>query len=127
MKLNNSKKGILTPKFISSAFLLLIVVVILFQVYADVIPEAQAAGNSLNESIQCTSNRCFFNATGNTTTGIRCFAVEGEENVGCATSSTHSAIPFAGLFSGTGIVFLIIMAALLILVVKAYFSNKKNK
>ena len=78
------KKGKLGTSVLNTAILAIILLVVLFQIYAELVPEAQSAGDTLN-------------ATG---------------------------VPLGNLFVSTGVVFVIIMAALLILVVKAFMPSK---
>lgn len=106
--------------FITTAIIGLVVVVVLFQFYADALPEAQDAGDSMNESNRCVATGCFFGDGVNGTQDI-CFNDNSVEQTNCATANT---IPLSGLFSGTGIVFLIVMASLILLVVRSYFSGK---
>ena len=77
--------GKLSTSTLSVAILAIVLLTVLFQLYADLVPTAQAAGDSLNAS----------------------------------------GVPLGNLFVGTGIVFLIIMAALIILVVNAFLPGKK--
>lgn len=83
MKLD--KKGGLKTGVLNTAILAIILLVILFEIYAELVPVAQEAGDSLNSS----------------------------------------GVPLGALFVGTGVVFVIIMAALLILVVKAFIPSGK--
>ena len=83
MKLLKSKKGNLGTNVLSTAIMAIVLLVVLFLLYAELIPEAQTAGNTLN-------------ATG---------------------------VPLGSLFVGSGVVFVIIMAALIILVVKAFLPK----
>ena len=83
MKLRHSKAGRLGTNILNTSILAIVLLVVLFQLYADLVPEAQAAGDTLNES----------------------------------------GVPLGGLFVGRGIVFLIIMAALVILVVKSFMPS----
>ena len=76
--------GKLTTGTLSFAILAIVLLTVLFQLYADLLPTAQAAGDTLNAS----------------------------------------GVPLGNLFVGTGIVFLIIMAALILLVVKAFMPGK---
>lgn len=87
MDIMKSKKGKLSTGFLNSAILAIVLLVVLFQLYAELIPEAQDAGDSLNTSL----------AGGN----------------------------LGPLFVGTGVVFTIIMAALIILVVKSFMPGGK--
>lgn len=84
MKLLKSKAGKMNTSVINTAILGIILLVVLFQIYAELVPEAQAAGDSLNAS----------------------------------------GVPLGSLFTAQGVVFVLIMAALLILVVKAFMSKK---
>ena len=83
MKLIRSKEGRLGTNILNTAILAIVLLVVLFQLYAALIPEAQSAGNALNAS----------------------------------------GVPLGNLFVGTGIVFIIIMAALLILVVTQFMPK----
>jgi len=85
MRLLKSKKAKITTGVLNTAILAIVLLVVLFQLYAQLIPEAQAAGNTLNSS----------------------------------------GVPLGGLFVGGGIVFVIIMAALIILVVKSFMPSGK--
>jgi len=85
MRLMKSKKGALNTGILNTSILAIVLLVVLFQLYANLLPEAQDAGNTLNAS----------------------------------------GVPLGNLFVGTGVVFIIIMAALLILVVKAFIPGGK--
>ena len=85
LKNKMAKKGALQAGILNSAILGLVLLVVLFQLYAELMPEAQAAGDDLNQS----------------------------------------GVPLGSLFAASGIVFVIIMAALIILVVKAFLPGGK--
>lgn len=85
MKLLKSNSGKLKPGILNTAILGIILLVVLFELYANLIPTAQTAGDSL-----------------------------------CNTG-----VPLGTLFAGTGVVFVIIMAALIILIVKAFMPSGK--
>jgi len=87
MKLIQSNRGALSTGVLNTAIIGIILLVILFQLYAELIPEAQAAGDTLNAS----------------------------------------GVPLGGLFTSQEIVFLIIMAALIVLVVKAFMPGGGGK
>lgn len=78
------KKGGLRPGILQTAILSIVLLVVLFQLYSELVPEAQASGDTLNES----------------------------------------GVPLGNLFVSGGIVFLIIMAALIVLVVKSFMPGK---
>lgn len=85
MKLMKSKKGALNTGVINTAILAIVLLVVLFQLYAQLVPSAQTAGDTL-----CSSG-----------------------------------VPLGGLFNSTGVVFVIIMAALIILVVRSFMPGRK--
>ncbi len=121
MKLLKSKTGKLNQAVINTAILVIVLLVVLFQIYAAVIPEAQAAGNLMNDSNRCVDVGCFYNVS--EITGAVCL-VNSTETVSGALCGGADSIPLASLFSGTGIVFIIIMAALFILVIKSFMKSK---
>ena len=82
-----SKKGKLNTGVLNTAILAIVLLVVLFELYAELVPEAQSAGDDLNTSLA-------------------------GENLG-------------PLFVSTGVVFTIIMAALIILVVKSFMPGGK--
>ena len=79
-----TKKGNLSTGILNTAILALILITVLFQLYANLVPEAQTAGDDLNAS----------------------------------------GVPLGGLFTSSGVVFVIIMASLIILVVKSFLKGK---
>ncbi len=83
MRMFKRKAGRLSTGVINTAILAIVLLTVLFQLYADLVPTAQAAGDELNSS----------------------------------------GVPLGNLFVGSGIVFLIIMAALIILVVKSFMGG----
>lgn len=84
MKLLKSKAGLSTAN-INSAILGIVLVVVLFQLYAVLVPEAQTAGDTLNAA----------------------------------------GVPLGSLFTSSGVIFIIIMVALLIVVVRSFLPGKK--
>ena len=79
-----NKKGQISGR-VTSAVEAIILIVVLFLLFADLVPEVQSAGDSLNAS----------------------------------------GVPLGSLFVGSGIVFVIIMAALVILVVRSFLPGGK--
>lgn len=79
------KKGKLSTSVLNTAILAIVLITVLFQLYATLVPEAQTAGDDLNAS----------------------------------------GVPLGTFFASTGVVFIIIMAALIILVVKAFMPSGK--
>lgn len=79
-----NKKGKVGTSMINQAIYGIVLLVVLFKLYAVLVPEAQTAGDELNAS----------------------------------------GVPLGSLFTGSGIVFLIIMAALVFTVIKSFMSKK---
>ena len=113
-----NKKGKLNMGLLNTVVLSIILITVLFQVYAEVIPEAQTGGDDLGDAARCADVGCFYN-----TSTPSCANQTNQTGAGLCTASTQS-IPLAGLFGSTGIVFTIIIAALLILVVKSSMGSK---
>lgn len=82
-KMLKSRAGLSTG-MVNTAIMAIILVVVLFQLYATLVPTAQDAGQDLNDS----------------------------------------GVPLGTLFLPSGIVFVIIMAALLIVVVRSFLKKK---
>lgn len=80
-----NKTGKLTTATLNTAIIGIVLVVVLFKLYASLVPEAQSAGDELNAS----------------------------------------GAPLGSLFTGSGIVFIILMAGLVIVVVKSFMPGGK--
>lgn len=127
LNLLKSKAGTISPVVINTAIIALIVIVVLFLIYATVLPEAQTAGDSMNASNRCADVGCSFNASGSPNATINddlCLSGSANSNITCGSTKSFAALPLSGLFSGTGVVFVIVMAALIILIVKAYLKKQ---
>lgn len=74
----------LGQKTIETGIISIVLLVVLFRMYATLVPEAQTAGDELNQS----------------------------------------GVPLGDLFGATGVVFLIIMGALIFIVVKSFLKTK---
>ena len=117
MKLLKDKRGKISSALINQAILGIIIIVILFQAYAALVPEAQSAGDMMNDSNRCIDVGCFYNGTSST-----CFGLA-NESILCPTNA--NTIPLGGIFSGSGVVFIIIMAALVIVVIRSFLKKGK--
>ena len=115
VKLN--KKGKLNFNILNSAVLVIVILVVLFSAYAAIIPEAQTGGDSLGDSEVCAASSCTYNASGSPST--------------CQWNTTNTSecpndydyIPLSSLFSSTGVVFVVVMAALLVLVIQSFMKK----
>lgn len=117
VNLKLSKKGKLDSKMLNTAILALILLVVVFNLYAALVPEAQTSGDNLGDAAKCTGAGGFYN-----TSQAACL---NGSNPGDTAAVQFEAIPLGGLLNGQGFVFLIIMATLIILIVKAYLPKGK--
>lgn len=85
IKLMKSKKGQISAR-VTSAVEAIILIVVLFLLFADLVPEAQSAGDSLNSS----------------------------------------GVPLGTLFTGSGVVILLIMVGLLLTVLKVVLPGSRK-
>lgn len=107
-KLFNTKKGQIGKK-IDSVVVVIITVVVLFLVFAGIVPEAQTAGASLGDAQICSESGGFFN-----TSQTACLT----NSSTTAQNFAFQAIPLSGLFSSSGVVILLLMVALFLGVLK---------
>ena len=117
-----NKKGKFGINVINTAILAIIVLVILFQAFATIMPTAQTTGNAMNATNQCEAAGCFYNTTN--TVAVCTGNSNASQGICTALGTGTVGTPLAGLFAGTGVIFVIIMAALLIIVVKGFMSKK---
>ena len=75
--------GKLSTGMLNQAILAIVLLVVLFKLYASLVPEAQAAGNELN----------------------------------------GAGVPLGSLFTSSGVIFIIIMVALIVVVVKSFMPG----
>ena len=79
------KNGKLSTGMLNTAITAIILMVVLFKLYAVLVPEAQTAGDELNAS----------------------------------------GVPLGSLFTSSGVIFVILMAALVIVVIRSVMGGKK--
>jgi len=121
MKLLKSRSGKLSTKSINTILLVIVLIVVVFQVYAELIPEAQTAGSSMNDSSRCVDAGYWYNASSDDCQWNSTFVGNATLLVG-----DDNRIPLSGLFTGVGgVVFVIIMAAMLVTVVKSVMGKGK--
>ena len=116
--MNYTKKAKLNTGLVTSARVGIVMLVVLFSALAGVLPSAQDAGDSLNETSRCVAEGGYWNVT--------------TADVECRTNSTanettlveYSPVPLSGLFSGTGLIFLVIMAGIAMVIIKSQLNKK---
>ena len=95
----------------------IVVVLVLFSLYASLVPSAQAQGDAMNDSNRCATVGCYYNST------APLCQVNSTSTNACTVS--NQTIPLSGLFSSSGIVFILMMIGLLIVIIKGYMVGKK--
>ena len=114
-----NKKGKIGMNFVNTVVLTIILITVLFQVYAEVIPEAQTASSGMNDSQICAAASCAYNTSYGGCQYNSTF--QGNASHQCSIQGSDSFIPLSGSLSVT---YVIIMAALLVLVVKSAMGTK---
>jgi len=91
-------------------------IIVLFSIIAVLYPEAESAGNSLNDSNMCSEAGCFYNSSRT----VECTAnnVTAGDTTLCTTGYGAEGFPLSGLFAGGGVLFVIIAAGMLFVVIK---------
>lgn len=124
--LKQKKAQMQLGKKIEAGAVIVILVVVLFLIYAELVPEAQKAGDALNASNRCADVGCTWNVTTASVSGITadCATNSSPERTECIASAQE--LPLGNIFRGSGIVFLIIMVVLLITILKAVLPKGKK-
>ena len=125
--MKHNKKAQTLGKKIEAGAIIIIIVVVLFLIYAEMVPEAQTAGDKLNDSNRCEAVGCYYNTTTSAESGLTadCANNNSPSSLQCA-NNLGSGIPLGGLFRASGIVFLIIMVGLLIIILKTVLPKGKK-
>lgn len=110
------KSGRLGAKVVNSAVVVLIIVTVLFATYAAIIPEAQSAGDSFGDVDRCSGAGGFFNSSQD-------LCLNGTSPADTA-QVPFNGTPLSALFSSTGVVFVVVMAGLLIILLRALLTKK---
>ncbi len=116
MELRNNKKAQL-GKRINAGVTIIITVVVLFLLFADLIPEVQSSGNQLGDAERCSVSGGFFN-----TTQSACLNGTSPADTGVVG---FDAIPLSSLFSGSGVVVILLMVFLLIIVIQTVLPRRR--
>ena len=117
MQLKTSKTGKLNTAMVNTAILGIVILVVLFKLYAELVPEAGTQGDLLTDEGRCGTEGYFWNSTDE---DCRLSNV-----TGTVVAPAEYEVPLGGLFSSSGLVFIIIMAALIVVVVKSVMPSGK--
>ena len=97
---------------------IIISVVVLFQLFSDLVPEAQDAGTKFSDATKCDDVGCFFNSS---FTPV-CITNSSPEGLACTEDLAN--IPLASLFGSAGIVILLLMVFLFLTVMNIVRQKK---
>ena len=123
----NKKGQVKLNQKIEAGAILIILVVVIFNLYSALVPEAQTAGDKLNDSNRCSAVGCFFNQSAGVTGNLQgCRANSSPEANKSACGSSLQTIPLSSLFRSSGIVFLLIMVGLLLTLLKIILPKGKK-
>ncbi len=121
-KLTQSKKGQALEKGITVAVIIIISVVVLLRLFADLVPEAQTAGDEFSDSNKCGEAGCFFNSTETPT----CLINSSTEGQGVACNVAVQTVPLATLFGGQGIIILLLLASLFLGIIRIVMPKSRK-
>ena len=128
-KMNLGKKGKLDKGFLEGAVVFIVLIVLFLAIYAVLVPEAQTSGDALGDAAQCARADCFYNVT-RLTAGdvgnISCSAANASGTDPTACASVNE-LPLSTLFGSTGVIFVVLMAALLIVLIGGALASMKKK
>ena len=97
----------------------IVVLTVLLSAYSILVPEAQTSGDNIYTA-RCEDVGCTWNTTSDV---CRLLNSSGQQN-GTACR-TQGEMPLGSLFTSDGVVFVIIMAAFLILIVRSFLPSGK--
>ncbi len=116
MELN--KKAQLNQK-INTAVGIVITIVVLFLIFADLVPEAQSGGDRFSDATKCAEASCF----SNTSLTPSCVINSSQEGTAACENDIQT-VPLAGLFGGSGVVILLLMVFLFLMVLRVAFRRR---
>ena len=103
---------------LTTIVVIIITIVVLFQIFSSLVPEAQSAGTELGDAQRCTDGGGFFNST-------QALCLNGTNPADTALVN-FDAIPISSLFSSSGVVILLLMVSLFIGVMKLVLPKGKK-
>ncbi len=124
-KLIKAKKAQKLQKGVTVAVVLIISVVVLLQIFASLVPEAQSAGEDFSDVTKCGDVGCFFD-TGldSCQTNSSAQGFGGNSSEACLVAIPT--IPLSSLFGSSGIVIILLMVALFLGIIKAVIPKSKK-
>ena len=103
---------------ITSIIFGLILIVVIISVIGSLTPTLQDAGDALNDSNQCAARGCYWNLTGANTSLCEV------DDATISLCTDEAPIPFSGLFAGSGILILVLIAGVFLYIFYALKFKK---
>lgn len=124
--IQNRKGKVNFNKSITTGVILVISIVVLLTIWSELMPEAQVAGDSMNDSNRCNTAGCFYNGSITDVTSasspcrsnasvdpaVKADGTGGDNSTSCTADFTT--IPLSSLFGGKGIIILMLMVLALV-------------
>lgn len=114
----NKKAQVKLTPAITVAVTVIITVIVLFAIFADLVPEAASAGDQLGDANTCSAAGGFFNTS-------QSACLNGTSPADTATVA-FDAIPLGSIFSGTGIIILLLMVSLFLSVLGLVLGRRRR-
>ncbi len=133
--IQNRKGAVNFDKTINTGVIIIISIVLLLALYASLIPEAQKAGDSMNDSNRCSAVGCFYNSsiTAVTPASNSCrsnaspdISVQTFGDNSTACTADLQSIPFSRLFGGQGIIITLLMVVALLVGLSVVLGKGKK-
>ncbi len=106
---------------IETVIIVIISVVVLFQIFASLVPEAQSAGEEFSDETKCAEAACFFNST----LAPSCVINSSQEGTAACTNKVQI-VPLASLFGSSGVIILLLIIVLFIGTIKLVMPKTKK-
>ncbi len=126
MKLKSMDRKGQIDKKINAVVIIIISIVVLFQIFAGIVPEAQSAGDTMSDDTICVNAGCIVNTslTPDCQSNRSPQGFGGNSSGACGVALQN--IPLASLFGSSGLIILILMAFLFIGALKIVLPSSKK-
>lgn len=122
-----SRKGeVKFNKTINTGLVIVISIVILMSLWNALIPEAQEAGDTLNDSNRCDAVGCHWNESRELLGGLACALNSSPEGNATVCQEIGQSIPLSSLFGGQGIIITLLMVVALFVGIRIAMGKDKK-
>ncbi len=107
---------------VQTGAVIVISIVVLFQIFATLVPEAQSAGDQFSDATKCGEAACFFNST----SAVSCLINSSAEGAGITCPNAVETVPLASVFGGSGVIILLLMVALFLGIIALVMPSRRR-